>query len=614
MPSAGNLDGLEAGSKRADQELTWDGSTGAKWGLRIVNFLIGVFGIVLLAFCGMMISEESASPASLNPLIVVGAGSLFIGSFGIFATFKRKIMALYWLCLFFGTVLAVWMLAYATFNFSKIEDKVMVHFEENWGELVVSLPEEVLDKVPRSCGGNKVNQCDFSAAGADEPGFADPSNPTDGEIDACTAVTSEPEEGEDQVICVYEAPCPLPPMCVGQYDSDADGEADTECPDMTPLCKDATGVVCEETDEFWCDRVQNNCPNGCTIDEPANDEINCPNGCVYFPAEDGEALCVEETVESMAEDGRRLQDGVEEPAEPFVLGSPADFEAQCWNTMKESIMSNMKTVGYFLIFMVLLEALSIYWCISVLTLGTAIGAVRKAIDVGMTITGSLLFLVGVIMASELSEDTLHLTVPCIFLGGLMLSLGLFFGCFSKDNPNCAKWAVIIYVFLFIVTVVMAVACIGYGDTVRETVAEKGTAWLDKFCDTSCYADIQARMEDARDAGAQCDTPPEGTDKCEADYLWGDEKHLDPACNSTLPNTISQLCECPCEVAKAAAQVKAATEEAIIKNIISGINTLGWVCILISMYLFIEVLCHSYNNYVAKDIDADPDAANAPRGI
>ena len=60
----------------------------------------------------------------------------------------RKVLSAYWLCLFFGTVLAVWMLAYATANFSKIEDKVMMHFEENWAELVASLPEEVLDKVP----------------------------------------------------------------------------------------------------------------------------------------------------------------------------------------------------------------------------------------------------------------------------------------------------------------------------------------------------------------------------------------------------------------------------------------------------------------------------------
>jgi hypothetical protein len=62
-------------------------------------------------------------------------------------------------------------------------------------------------------------------------------------------------------------------------------------------------------------------------------------------------------------------------------------------------------------------------------------------------------------------------------------------------------------------------------------------------------------------------------------------------------------------------VKGATEEYIIRKFIGSVNTLGWVCILISMYLLIEVLCHLYNNYQAKAIEAEAEKiANEPRGI
>ena len=100
-----SFDGIEAGSKRADQEMSWETNTTAMWGLRIVNALLGIGGIVLLALAGLMVSEESATTAALTPLIVVGVGLLGIGGLGIWATFGRKMMATYWLALFFGTVL-----------------------------------------------------------------------------------------------------------------------------------------------------------------------------------------------------------------------------------------------------------------------------------------------------------------------------------------------------------------------------------------------------------------------------------------------------------------------------------------------------------------------------
>ena len=159
---------------------------------------------------------------------------------------------------------------------------------------------------------------------------------------------------------------------------------------------------------------------------------------------------------------------------------------------------------------------------------------------------------------------------------------------------------------------MAFMCIAYEDTVRETVAEKGDVWLEKFCNAECYADIQAKMNGTRSADAMCNTPPEGTGECYDAYEWAADKHLDIACNSTAPNTISQICECPCEVAKKAADVKSATEEFIIARVMGSLNTMGWTCILISIYLFIEVICHLYNNYIAEDIGAE--AADKPRGI
>eukprot|EP01046_Picozoa_sp_COSAG06_P027736 COSAG06_NODE_2465_length_6822_cov_6.403540_1_plen_626_part_00 len=624
-----SFDGVEAGSKRADQEMSWETHTTAKWGLRIVNALLGIGGIVLLALAGLMVSEESATTAALTPLIVVGVALLGIGALGIWATFGRKMMATYWLALFFGTVLVVWLFCYAVANFSKIENKVMVHFEENWAELVVSLPEELLDKVPRSCGGNKVNQCDFSVEGAATPGFADATAPTDEEAEACEAVEFEPIEGEDDLICVYEQPCSVPAACLGDMDADNDGEVEGSCEDevagLTPhTCTGtvtATGEDCEDLIDFMCDMVATNCPAGCTFggNSAASIEATCNlhADCTFYPAEAGEALCVEITVESddVDDEGRRLQDADDDEStetESFVLGSSEDFEAQCWNTIKDSMMANMKSVEIALIVCVVLQLTCMYWCIQVLTLGTALGSVRKAIDIGMTVAGGLLFITGCIMASELSDETLYLTVPCILLGALMLCLGVFFGCYSKNNPTCAKYAVFIYVFLFIVMAVMAFMCIAYEDTVRETVAEKGDVWLEKFCDTECYADIQAKMENTRDASAMCDLPPAGEEECHESYTWSADKHLDIACNSTAPNTISQICECPCEVAKKAADVKSATEEFIITRVMGSLNTMGWTCILISIYLFIEVICHLYNNHIAKEIDVE--AADKPRGI
>ena len=323
------------------------------------------------------------------------------------------------------------------------------------------------------------------------------------------------------------------------------------------------------------------------------------------------------SAESIEEDaGRRLQ---EPEPEPFELGSSDDFDAVCWNSIKESMMSNMKSVQIFLILSVVMLFASMAFCVFALTLPSCVNAVRKAIDTGMTIAGFLLLIVGGVMMKELDAgETGMLTVPIILLGLLMVVMGLFFGCgeklgcgSSKENPTCAKYAVLIYVFLFLVMVILAFGCIGYEDTVRTKVNEKGKVWLSKFCDESCYSEIQAKMENGRSPEQVCNEPRAGSDECELEYVWTEPRNLDIACNSTAPNTVSRVCECPCNVAKGAADVKAATEEYIITTLMGSLNSLGWVCILISMYLFIEVLAHAYN-LTNESIDDKLAAAEVPR--
>ena len=644
----GQFDDITAGSKRADQEMTWEDKGFQKWGLRIINFALLVFGVVMLALVGLMVSEDTVDSAVLTPLVVVGGALFLIGVFGIVATFYRWVMKFYFLALFFGTVFCVWLLAYCAANFSKIEDKVKVHFEQNWGELVVGFPEELLNKIPRSCGGNKVNQCDFIGdPTSNNTGFVNPSEPTAAEITACEAVAYEPEEGADDVICVYEAPCGAQAVCVGQYMSGTPGsEVETECdtlagvqPSTCAGTVTSTGEDCADVYEFLCGGLPASCPetDGCTYAAGGTDvEAACNDhaGCDYYGPEAGAAMCVQETVpsaESIEEDaGRRLQSNTPEP-EPFELGSSDDFDAVCWNSIKESMMSNLKTVHVFLIVSVVMLVASMVFCGQTLGFSSCVNGVRKAIDTGMTVAGILLLVMGGVMMSKLDPgETGMLTYPIILLGLLMVVLGLVMGldigkklcdCSVRANgengevPKCVKYAVLIYVFLFVVMAVLAFGCIAQEDTVRDKVAEKGQAWLGKFCDADCYAEIQAKSAEGRSPEQVCNPAPSGDAECEESYVWAEPKNLDIACNSTAPNTISQICACPCDVAKGAADVKAATEEYIITNLMGSLNSLGWVCILISMYLFIEVLAHTWTIYrLHIDARLAINEADKPRGV
>lgn len=567
-----NTDG---GSERADMERALESHPCAKWGLMIVNGIILMLGIVLLVFCGLMLSEGSGTSTSVAPIGVIGCGMFFVGVIGVWSSFAHgdvdkkcglRVLKFYWWALFFGTIFAAWVFAYCVINFDKIEDEVMHHFEENWNELIKDFPDEYLAKIPQSCGGTKVNLCEFSVDGSSTTGFADPADPTDEEEAACEASVMDTEEGEDSVICVYHEPYTLEAMCVGADDA---------------------GEACDYT---------------CT------EEACCPAPCEYFAEEEEDAQCVEITIETDESSGRRLT----EEYDPFTLGSSADFEAQCWSTIKDTLMSNIEIVGIVMLVVVLLCLCCMYWCIALLTPRTAISIVRKTIDYGMTFVGLLVFVLGVYMAATLDfEETMLLTLPLIILGLFMLFLGVAFGCFSDRVECCAKYAWMVYSFLFVVMIALAVGAIVQEDAVRDNVLENGDAWLEKFCDTTCYSEIEAKMKISRTT-EECADPPAGDSECAASYVWAADKHLDIACNSTAPNTISQVCECPCAEAQALADVKEATDEFIITSIMSSVNTIGWLCILIAIYLLIEVLSHLYSHSRHWDVNAEvPDAADKP---
>merc|ERR1712078_513712 len=91
-----------------------------------------------------------------------------------------------------------------------------------------------------------------------------------------------------------------------------------------------------------------------------------------------------------------------------------------------------------------------------------------------------------------------LTLPLIILGLFMLFLGLVFGCCAKKEKCCAKSAWVIYSVLFVLMVALAIVAIAAEDTVRDEVVEHGDDWLKKFCDTSCYEEIETKMSTSRD--------------------------------------------------------------------------------------------------------------------
>ena len=81
-----------------------DGHCCEKWALRIVNAPLVAFGIAVLSVVGLMLKNETLDLSTLVPLIVLGACFLVIGVLGLLATKTPKLVKIYWLVLFFGTV------------------------------------------------------------------------------------------------------------------------------------------------------------------------------------------------------------------------------------------------------------------------------------------------------------------------------------------------------------------------------------------------------------------------------------------------------------------------------------------------------------------------------
>merc|ERR1719313_2235632 len=392
-------------------------------------------------------------------------------------------------------------------------------------------------------------------------------------------------------------------MCLGETTSGDD------CASLCrePTCTDTAGLDCgaDDTDGFICHLDAEHCPDECTF-EAGDDESCCDtdNGCTWYAAEEGEALCLAETVVFTEDEGRRLEEV------SVSLGSSDDFEAQCWSTIKDAIMANLVGVAVCLGIVVFLQMCCMFWCIRLLTLRSAIGLIQQTIDIGMAVVGAVLLVSGVYWAATLDfQETMALTLPLIILGLFMLFLGVALGCFSTKVACCAKFAWIIYSVLFVVMAALAIGAIAKEGTVRDKVVENGDEWLDKFCDTTCYAEIEAKMSSSRST-EECTDIPTGDSECAADYAWAAEKHLDIACNSTAPNTISQVCECQCTQAQALADVKQATDEFIITGIMGSINAIGWLCILIAIYLLIEVFAHAYTH--SRHVEKAAGKADEPQ--
>lgn len=562
---AASLSDLMPANEEAAQELAWETHPNAMRGLRCMNFLVAAAGIFVLALVGNAIAAGSGTVDTLAPFIAVGTAISLVGLLGLAGTKKPKLLKVYWLATFFGSVLAAWMLAYAAFNFSTIEHQAMLHFEKNWGTLVVALPDELKDVVPVSCGGNKGSEIEVELVVMDPDG---------GSVTPCTAPETEAE------------------------------------------CRAAAESHCLSA--------------GSSAYGFAGDYLTA--GCYYYPAEhairpneayfgtdeaatawpelsdDGQVrLCVEESIGSTCE--RRLQ----EESTELHLGSPAEFETQCWNTIKGAIMKNLEIVVVCIGVALVMQLLCIYCTVQVLTASEAVSLIRGAIDAVMTVVGLLLLLLGLGWLYELALWTetetesglVHLIVPVIAVGALMFVLGVVFGCTSASNRKCAAIASMIYVFLFVVLAGMGYACIAYEDTIRERAKQDGAEFLDSLCDQECYDGLYASMLASR-VSSQCEVPSPGDGECQEDYGWISDRLQDPACNATAPNTISEACSCPCAVAKerseSRANAKEATKEYIISTMTDVLGMVGWVCILVSVIMLIEALCHYYHK-VHNDLNS-----------
>lgn len=514
-----------------------------------------------------MVSEDLIGVETLAPLIAVGTAFFSIGMLGIVATKYRRVLVAYWLAVFFGTVFTVWLLAYCFFNKTMMDDVAVHEFEESWATILKSdvLPTTVQDQLPPACGGRNATV-----------------KPV--ELDVFTSKGFTCSEDVDFVEGIAYTQKAVEEI----YDSSPRVHIDT----CMGLCDDDDGCT------------------GFFYQEDSNDY----NVCGFFHSEFRLAAAVYHGHVNGAVCQRDTEEGApggesSAPSPEFVLGTSAEFRSDCWGVIEDLMMSNMDNIAICLGVAVLLLVLCIYWSIKMLTLNEAIQAVRKTIDTCMSIVGAVLVIIGGVGIATLGHerDTMYLIGSILLLGALLLSLGVLFGCFSKSHPKCARYAVYVYGVLFVIVAGLAIACIGFEQTVRDKVdGLEGREWLENFCDKDCFEAIQEQMLKSRGSLRTCEAPS-GDGPCEADYGWNEDRESDPACNTT---EISPACKCACEEAaassRAAANAMDATKQFLITEISAGLATLGWVCILVSVYILIEALCHLYNSTETQKPDDDSE--------
>lgn len=546
---------LETAQIGADEEVVEE-HTCAKWVLRIVNLPLVLFGMAVLSVAGMMVHDETIDGDTLLPVMVTGAAFLGIGVLGLLSTKKIHsdcILKSYWLATFFGIVLTAWILAYTVFNADRIEQKLMVGAGERWSKIIESdLIKDHLDKIPRSCCGTKEEE--------DQGG-------------RWTAFGSHDEDDATSYVCSDEVNFVTDIKVQAQHIEASIGDV--------PRPFSAKLSACME-----------GCSNSETCMGFYYQEANSMCGLIESDFDKDQTTMLEDEGDGrVCQNGSILGAGVE-LADYCNLGSPRDFEQTCWATIKDTIMANMKEVTICIGAAMFLLVVSICCIIKMRTLNKAIDDVQAVISIGMACVGVVLLSAGIAALVQLGTDSdaLFVIVSVLVLGIVLSCLGVVFGIYSKTHP---KASFCVYFVLFIIVAVIAFACIGLEDTVREKVKEKGVDFIDDFCDEACFAEIQGKMAESRDSSLECTDTPEGDEPCAADYEWASPMWEDPACNTTA--TLAPACECLCKQAEqkkqAATDAKEATKQYLVVQLTDQLNSLGWLCILVSLYILIEALCH-----------------------
>ena len=208
----------------------------------------------MLALYGLMLKNDEGIPAMNAMLLIVGLTLAGLGVFGIIATKSRILCKLYFITLFFSTVLATWVFLYAALNFPKIEDSIKHRFEEHWDTLVVEFSDDWLARIPQSCGGTR---SDTVCEGLPLT------------LEGCVT----PDDAPEGVICTFYPAETLGEACSGWRDPADSGGVDDDWPTSGDCHENTAGSATMEAD----------CAG-------TNDTLTCD----YYHAETFNATCAEE--------------------------------------------------------------------------------------------------------------------------------------------------------------------------------------------------------------------------------------------------------------------------------------------------------------------------------